>query len=268
MKKIIIITLIFSLSLHAMQKEEPILDRIAAIDPEKQTTENAALREYVEKCIATDRKQLNNTLPGFSSGPLHIAAQSDHNNKILSNCLMNGALVNACTAIGSPAWTPLMLACDYRARENVRLLLVSKAETNAMDNENKTALHYICNPALDSSDHKKIERRFAIAELLLNHGADANAIDKDKMTPLCYVATTYFGGYPAPATHTLSAEEYTLFLSQRKALISLLLLHKAEEAPALERAQKKLNNDATLGFLAEFHKHIKNPSQLNNCSLN
>ncbi|EDQ86259.1 uncharacterized protein MONBRDRAFT_11038 [Monosiga brevicollis MX1] len=91
--------------------------------------------------------------------------------------------------------TPLHNACDSGHVKVVGMLMKHDADANAEDNvstvpapfsppfmihlynmmDNKTPLHYACDSGHDN-----------VVEMLLKHGADANAKDKDNKTPLYY----------------------------------------------------------------------------------
>lgn len=288
MQKIMIVSLIFSIpmayamhrplriynpSLTEVQKKElETYENINCVDPEAQTEENKLLRAYVNECIARDVNKLDATIIGHLSGPLHIAAQSDHNAAILQRCAINMLAhqipTNRCDVAGKSA---LMIACDHRAVKNTQILaeFCGKTENlNDADNEYRTALHHVYSPILDSFDSEKISRRFACAKILLESGANPNVLDHNDMTPLCYVATSYFGNFTnTPATNSLSTCEYERFISQRKALISLLIRHKANKGYSLKTIETKLKNDPSQDYLQEFKHHLELPSQNHDCNL-
>lgn len=242
---------------------------INSIDPRTQTTKNTLLEKYI---TSQSSLYLNKTIPGQVDGPLHIAARSDCDNQTLQTCLCmmknRSITLNGCDINGN---TPLMIACDYRAVNNTHTLahfLKQSQNLDDADKEYRTALHHICSPTLDSLDANEITRRFACVEALLLNGANPNVLDKKNLTPLCYLATSFFGSFSdEPADTPLSAASYDLFASQRKALISLLIRNKAQTEHTLKRI-KKLKETNSSDYLIEFEDHLKAPIQNHNCNLN
>jgi len=226
------------------------------------TAENKPLRKYMEDCIAQNPALLNTNAPGYHGCVLHIAAQSDFNSKIMELCLNSGAK----TIVRTPAgYTPLIIACEYYAVDNVSLLLERGADPEERDNEDATPLIMVCKPALDTMDLKKIAARYTIAKLLLKKAKNPNVEDIHKWTPLCYLAATYFQGFSAPSTYPLSTRTFECLQKQRKALISLLISYGANREITLNRIEEKIKNDPSFSFLNEFADHIKKPNMVHNC---
>ena len=77
--------------------------------------------------------------------------------------------------------SPLIIAADKRFDKMVRLLCEAGADPNFTDKKNRTALHAAFNSAVVSSNAS-----FAIESVLLNHGANINAVDSYQRSPLHY----------------------------------------------------------------------------------
>ncbi|KAH9066250.1 ankyrin repeat-containing domain protein [Lactarius vividus] len=83
-------------------------------------------------------------------------------------------------------WTPLHLASYHGRLEIVRVLLDHGASANAENNQGETPLYLVSRGAYDSQDDGVY-----VAQLLLERGGNANAQRKDNWTPLH--AASYFG---------------------------------------------------------------------------
>ena len=81
--------------------------------------------------------------------------------------------------------TPLHVASYYGKADLVKVLLDRGATSNLPGNLGRTPLHLVAGSRYDPDDNG-----VRIAKLLIEHGADINAQDKDKITPLyaaCYL---------------------------------------------------------------------------------
>ena len=133
--------------------------------------------------------------------PLLYAA-FEGSTEIAELLIQHGAKVNDATAKGV---TPLMRAADSHSVGTVKLLLERGADVNARDNDQDTALIYAMKRRLSGTAEEQAEiqrlggqsakkngeevwvlvlkrRRAAVVELLLAHGADVNARNKDQET--------------------------------------------------------------------------------------
>jgi len=260
---------------HQEDTQQAIAQRykeINTFDPKTQESENTLLKQYIEE-FSYRVWLLDSTIPGNMVGPLHIAARSDWDTKILKRCasilLSHNISITKCDQTHQ---TPLMIACRYRAVENTRLLteLSNPHEIDAADNQFRTALHHACSPTLDSIDPGEISRRFTCTELLLKKGANPNVADNNNLSPLCYLATTFFGSFTASPSESdiSSSQDYERFLAQRKALISLLIRHGANKNYTLNGLETKINQNSSLTYLQEFKEHTQLPMQNHDCNLN
>ena len=98
---------------------------------------------------------------------LHQAAQGGSDGETTARLLAEGLSV---TATNDGGETPLHIAAAQPLPEVAKVLLAHGADVHARDNKGWTALHNA--------------RTVAMVQLLLNHGADANAVGSDKITPL------------------------------------------------------------------------------------
>lgn len=95
-----------------------------------------------------------------------------HNLKYVKCLIQHNANVNA---VNDENKTPLHYACTEDSKlEIVKSLIQQGAEVNVVDNENKTPLHYACMEGI------KVE----IVEYLIQQGADLNATDNKNKTPV------------------------------------------------------------------------------------
>jgi ankyrin repeat protein len=143
-------------------------------------------QDLVEHLVANDPKQVNAT-GGYYLTPLVAALALGHfrTAKFLHD---KGAHPNVSGFAGT---TPLHSAALNGDFEMVQVLLNYKAEVNARNSYGRTALHY----ASQGRYHEGADANFAlsltkITRLLLEHGADVNAREFDRLTPL-HVAARY-----------------------------------------------------------------------------
>ena len=91
--------------------------------------------------------------------------------QIVQYLLDKGADINALSKDGHSS---LMIACQYKHQDIVRLLLNCRADANTQNSKTtNTALHFAC-----------CEQLATAVELLLAHGADPNVRNNLECTPL------------------------------------------------------------------------------------
>ncbi|MFN7138109.1 MAG: ankyrin repeat domain-containing protein [Limisphaerales bacterium] len=105
------------------------------------------------------------------STALHVASENGFRT-IVETLLKNGADPNATTQRDE---TPLYLAAARGQREIVELLIKHKADVNAKSKHGETPLH------------RAVTRDLDTAKLLINKGADVNAVNVNKWSPLWQV---------------------------------------------------------------------------------
>ncbi|XP_055547871.1 uncharacterized protein LOC129731694 [Wyeomyia smithii] len=108
---------------------------------------------------------------------LHDAASRGHS-ELVTHCIGRGADIDV--TIKPDLETPLMYLSRFGHSEVVAKLLERNANVNAVNDSKKTALHI----AAESSMHKSSKQRLAIIKMLVNAGADVEAITKRGETPL------------------------------------------------------------------------------------
>lgn len=151
--------------------------------------------------------------------PLHYAAQY-YLKEIMDLLLRKSARVDMADC---DALTPLHLACHFGQTEAVRSLLQARANVHTLDNKGRTALH-----------HWGYKPEPEVHELLLVHGADAAAVDADRLTALELAVVSAFD-QNLPAT---SINVWTLLKNDPGLIYRKLgkqqrtLLHYAAEAGA------------------------------------
>jgi ankyrin repeat protein len=107
---------------------------------------------------------------------LHLAVASS--NKLLENIINskifieNTNLINMKNNIGE---TPLHVACNFELIDNIKLLLLKKADINIYDNTHLTPIFYCITL-----------NNIKLVELLLENGADINVQDINGNTPIIY----------------------------------------------------------------------------------
>ena len=107
----------------------------------------------------------------FGQTPLHLACSLNKPVNFIQLLIEAGADVNSKDKYKQP---PLFLAVDSKKLDVVKLLLKNKAKVNEKCGRGqRTALHEACS---DGS--------VEIAKMLIQAGADANVVDKDKRTPI------------------------------------------------------------------------------------
>lgn len=97
---------------------------------------------------------------------IHIAT-TNHDMASLKTLLKRGANPNATNGRGK---TPLIIATQLSFTDAMTDLINAKANLNEVDAEGNTALHYAKSPA--------------VAQLLVNAGADFNIVNNDQKTPI------------------------------------------------------------------------------------
>ena len=146
----------------------------------------SGFQDLVEHLVVNDPKQVN-AQGGCYLTPLVAALASGHN-RIAKFLHDNGAHPNVS---GFGGKTPLHSAAFSGNFEMVQVLLNYKAEVNAQESNGRTALH----DASQGRHHEAGDANFAlsltkITRLLLEHGADVNVREVDRLTPL-HVAARY-----------------------------------------------------------------------------
>lgn len=71
------------------------------------------------------------------------------------------------------------VSCNIGLIELVKLLIEHGANANAVDLHSSTALHKV----METTSINNADKRYAIAELLINSGANVNAKNDDDKTP-------------------------------------------------------------------------------------
>lgn len=80
--------------------------------------------------------------------------------------------------------TPVAMAISFGAIATLKLLLVAGANCNQPNpNSNWTSLHLICDDPCTCKDFT-IEERVEIARILLDHGAQRDAMNRQNQTPI------------------------------------------------------------------------------------
>jgi serine/threonine-protein phosphatase 6 regulatory ankyrin repeat subunit B len=133
--------------------------------------------------ILIDRGAEVNAANNWGETPLHKAIQGskyggDNYLDVVQFLLKRGADAYAQDNNGT---TPLHLASEYRSLEFVRTLLNHGAKVNAENSRGETSLHRLL------KGQKFVDSecpRVALAQLLLERGANVNTRDKDQITPL------------------------------------------------------------------------------------
>lgn len=208
------------------------------------------LERIVEERLANVENPLSLNSPIRDNiNPLLASSVSDKYVNLTRSLLVAGADPDVQNRIGQ---TPLTNAVEHLADNTVETLLIHRANPNIyIEAVQSTPLVRLCNCGYDQIDENLIKKRVAIAKLLIKHGANPNDPANDAR-PLSFLISEY----PNFADR-LPAEYAANFLSQRKALISILVrghldiyARDPNGKTALEKAMAKRKPEFTR--LAEF----------------
>ncbi|XP_033098732.1 ankyrin repeat, PH and SEC7 domain containing protein secG-like [Anneissia japonica] len=132
--------------------------------------------------------------------PLHYAASPEVDVSIVELLIEYGANPNVTNKVFE---TPLHDVCEFYQPEKTKILLAAKADVNALDQCENTALHKATKTIVTEGSHITLKPEdvcecLAIVKLLVEAGADVNAKEKDDTTALhnsalncCARAITY-----------------------------------------------------------------------------
>jgi ankyrin repeat protein len=195
--------------------DDPLLRAMAAGDT-----------QAVEKILKSNPSLANKRLRFGQETPLSYAVSCEHSKEMIDLLVAHGADINAKS--GGFDITPLQHAVRVGRVEAVRALLANKPDVNAVNSENRTAMHYgisVYMRAAFAGDTNNVGQE--IMELLLANGADINH------------------GYPIliDASHYAKNTGLIAFLLSKGASVNVRESHRGETA--LELAIGSGNKDAT-----------------------
>ena len=110
-----------------------------------------------------------NIADSWGNTSLHLVAQKRSRRLVLENLMEHGADVNAVNNEGA---TALMLACETGQKGSVNLLLRAGGDTSILDVRGNTCLHKL--------NYRECDQE--TLQMLLDHGAPVNAINKNHHT--------------------------------------------------------------------------------------
>ncbi|XP_008208761.1 ankyrin-2 [Nasonia vitripennis] len=200
-----------------------------------------------------------NSIDGRGVSHFHIACTKD-NVELVEYFLKNNVSVDSVVNSNESRWakfTGLHFAVYYNKRANVELLLKYKANASLTEEQGLSALHLACNQNLEkfSSLVKRFEQEcgknkpsksidwtknredhIAIIKLLLEHGADINAKEKDARTPMFYaidfteviIGTEWHLGSARKSLFDFQEDIKRELCARRLEIIQILLSHKAD----------------------------------------
>lgn len=139
--------------------------------------------------------------------PLHVASEAGFP-LLVHSLVQAGASIDL---VNNNLYTPIMLAVEKKHISVVQYLLMAHAQLNVKSEEGMTCLHlaacggniFLCKLILENAGHKinvqdeggwtplvwaAEHKNYGIAKLLLDRGADANIVDKEKNIALHWAA--------------------------------------------------------------------------------
>ncbi len=153
---------------------------------------------------------------------LHVGAMLDHGSvdELAESLLLFGIAAYDSVSPGFPAMHRVLRSGDEDMQEKIRLLLAIGEDINAGDEYDDTLLHIVCNYGPDGMADEKARKdlifRSVMARMLLENGADPDALNEDGESPFDIASAT-----GEPALCHLFYEDAGLVVDPQRAIDSL-----------------------------------------------
>ena len=125
-----------------------------------------------------------NAMDKTGASPLYLACESGKT-ELVKLLLKRGANPTMEATVSGRLKNPMHAACRHQDCDSVKLLLEHNANVLLHDEDGKTALH--CALESDTYLSSDSDKRIVIVQLLLDRGAEVNAVSDDGQTPF-YIA--------------------------------------------------------------------------------